>query len=485
LFTGQAATSAVAILFVEPDEFRAPAAAAAVRRHFGPWISDFLRQRWGAVSVAVHGEIIDASRLPALVAEPQRGLATYRRLGDDAELVTLDAAPAGIGTGTALLDALTRRLRAEGCARLWLTMTNGNLSALQFYLRRGFRLAAVRPGAADAARRLKPSIPTVGEAGIAIHDEFDLCRVLSPASENVPAQPPWSKSPPDPVSAARWIYAEELRFTAPIRSAAVVGAFAAVPRERFLGPGPWRILSPMSAGEYWTTEDHPRHVYHDVLVALDEARRLNNGQPSLWAYLYDRLDLAPGDHVVHVGAGTGYYSAILAEIVGPGGLVTVIEIDPGLAAKARENLPARWPQAIVVAGDGFNFRPDRPADAIIVNAGVTHFSPAWLDGLAAENGRLLVPLTNGQRWGGFLLITRHGGATQHYTARFIHHVGIIPCVGGRHPEAEARLNAALAKAPLTAVQSLRRLPEEPDASCWLEGDGWWLSTAPVPGAGGA
>jgi GNAT superfamily N-acetyltransferase len=192
-FIGQPATPAVMILFVEPDEVDASAAEAAVRYRYGPWISDFLRQRWGSVSIAVHGEIIDASRLPALVAEPQRGLATYRRLGDDAELVTLDAAPAGIGTGTALLDALTRRLCAEGCARLWLSMTNGNLSALQFYLRRGFRLAAVRPGAADAARRLKPSIPTVGEAGIAVRDEFDLYRALSPAAENVSAQPPWSR----------------------------------------------------------------------------------------------------------------------------------------------------------------------------------------------------------------------------------------------------------------------------------------------------
>jgi protein-L-isoaspartate(D-aspartate) O-methyltransferase len=443
------------------------------------WISEFLRQRWGAVSVVVHGEVIDASRLPALIADPRRGLATYRRLGDDAELVTLDAVPAGIATGTVLLDALTTRLRAEGCARLWLTTTNGHLSALQFYLCRGFRVAAVRPGAVNAARKLKPSIPTVGEAGIPVHDELDLCCVLDPAAQDEPALPPWDR--PDAVLTARQAYAEELRFTAPIRSSAVIRAFAAVPRERFLGPGPWRIVSPASLGDYWTTEnDDPRHVYHDVLVALDETRRLNNGQPSLWAHLYDQLDLAPGDHVVQVGAGTGYYSAILAEIVGPEGLVTAIEIDPDLSARARENLGSGWPQARVVAADGFAFRPDRLANAIIGNAGVTHFSLAWLDSLAAENGRLLVPLTNAQRWGGFLLVTRHGGAVRHYPARFVHHVGIISCIGGRTPEAEASLAEALAKAPLSAVRSLRRPPEEPDESCWLAGDGWWLSTAPVP-----
>src|SRR5262244_2162180 len=93
------------------------------------WIAEFLREHWGAATVVVHGEVIDAAQLPALIAEPRRGLATYRRLGGDAELVTLDAVPPGGGTGTALLEALTRKLGAEGCARLWLTMTNGNLSA--------------------------------------------------------------------------------------------------------------------------------------------------------------------------------------------------------------------------------------------------------------------------------------------------------------------------------------------------------------------
>ena len=448
------------------------------------WIGDFLRKRWGATTVAVHDEVIDAVQLPALVAEPRRGLATYRQLGGDAELVTLDAVPPDSGTGTALVEALTRKLRAEGCARLWLTMTNANLSALQFYLRRGFRLSRVWPGAVDAARRLKPSIPLVGQHGIPAHDELDLCRVLDPGAQDVPAPSPWREPRPDPIAVARRGYAEELRFTAPIRNAAVVKAFATVPREHFLGPGPWRILSPMSVAKYWTTDNaDPRHLYHDVLVAIDEKRRLNNGQPSLWAHLYDQLGLRQGLHVVHVGAGTGYYSAILAEIVGPGGEITAVEIDPSLAARARENLASAWPQARVIAADGFGFRPEQPADAVIVNAGVTHLSRAWLDVLAAEDGRLLVPLTNAENWGGFLLITRHAGETRHYPARFVHHVGIIPCIGGRDPEAEGHLKEVLAKAPLTAVQSLRRAPEEPDASCWLAGDGWWLSTASVPESG--
>jgi acetyltransferase (GNAT) family protein len=105
--------------------------------------------------------------------------------------------PPGCGTGTALLEALARRLGAEGCRRLWLTTTNGNLSALRFYLRRGFRLSQVRSGAVDQARRLKPSIPVVGEHGIALHDELDLCRALDPDTPDATAVPPWSRAHSD------------------------------------------------------------------------------------------------------------------------------------------------------------------------------------------------------------------------------------------------------------------------------------------------
>jgi protein-L-isoaspartate(D-aspartate) O-methyltransferase len=276
--------------------------------------------------------------------------------------------------------------------------------------------------------------------------------------------------------ARRW-FAEELRHTAHVRSPAVVEAFATVPREHFAGPGPWRVLSPLGGPDYWTTDDaDPRRLCHDVLVAIDETRRLNNGQPSLWAALFDRLGLATGERVIHVGAGLGYYSAILAEIVGPSGEVTAIEIDTGLAERARANLARAWPQTRLIAGNGFTFRADEPVDAIVVNAGVTHLAPPWLDSLKADGGRLLVPLTNANRLGAFLTVTRRGGR---YPVRFASRVGIIACTGGRDAEAEARLAAAVARADYAAVKSLRRPPEEPDDTCWLAGDGWWLSTAPA------
>jgi protein-L-isoaspartate(D-aspartate) O-methyltransferase len=118
------------------------------------------------------------------------------------------------------------------------------------------------------------------------------------------------------VNAVRRNYAEELKYVSHIRSDAIVRAFAKVPREKFLGTGPWRI----TGWEDWTTaDDDPKHIYHNILVSVDPGRGLNNGQPSLLAFLIDALELKAGEHVAHIGCGTGYYSAILAEVVGKKG----------------------------------------------------------------------------------------------------------------------------------------------------------------------
>lgn len=121
-----------------------------------------------------------------------------------------------------------------------------------------------------------------------------------------------------------------------MRSARVQAAFATVPRKRFVGDGPWRVKNLWNMADYWTTEDaDPRNVYHDILIALDEKLGLNNGQPSLWAFLFDRLGVAAGDQVLHLGSGTGYHTAILAELVGAKASVTAIDIEPSIAERAR------------------------------------------------------------------------------------------------------------------------------------------------------
>jgi len=140
----------------------------------------------------------------------------------------------------------------------------------------------------------------------------------------------------------RRFYAEEIRFAANIQSQALIDAFAAVRRENFLGPGPWKIPIPGSlTGEYWTTEDdNPRHVYHNVLIAIDSQRHLNNGQPASLAVWLDALQLKSGGRVCHIGCGTGYYTAIPAHVVGETGSVLAVEVDPGLAETSLRNLSA-------------------------------------------------------------------------------------------------------------------------------------------------
>ena len=59
-----------------------------------------------------------------------------------------------------------------------LTTTNDNVDALRFYQRHGFRLVELRPGAVDAARRLKPEIPATGAHGIPLRDELELERMV-------------------------------------------------------------------------------------------------------------------------------------------------------------------------------------------------------------------------------------------------------------------------------------------------------------------
>jgi protein-L-isoaspartate(D-aspartate) O-methyltransferase len=136
------------------------------------------------------------------------------------------------------------------------------------------------------------------------------------------------KTTPSELDLLRQFYAEELRAVANLQSEAVVRAFAKVPREHFLGPGPWQVKSPGFEG-YWTTKDaDPKQVYHNILVAIDPSRLLNNGHPSFLASLIDRLEVKPVDRVIHVGCGTGYYTAIMAEVVGSEGHVAAIESIP-------------------------------------------------------------------------------------------------------------------------------------------------------------
>ncbi|MGH7114850.1 MAG: protein-L-isoaspartate O-methyltransferase family protein, partial [Stellaceae bacterium] len=100
-----------------------------------------------------------------------------------------------------------------------------------------------------------------------------------------------------------------------------------------------------------TPSADPVYLYINSVIGILPERNLNNGEPSLHAALIASAAPREGEHVVHVGAGVGYYTAILAELVGPSGKVTVIELDQTLAIQCRTNLSGNT-NVRVVAGDG-------------------------------------------------------------------------------------------------------------------------------------
>ncbi|MEL7468785.1 MAG: methyltransferase domain-containing protein [Pseudomonadota bacterium] len=236
-------------------------------------------------------------------------------------------------------------------------------------------------------------------------------------------------------------YAEEIRAAAALpegpETERVLNAFASVPRERHVGPGPWLLRSSnFSYGARRTPDADPAHLYHNVLIALDEDRDINIGEPALWARHFVRTQIPRGGSILQVGTGTGYFTAILALLVGPAGRVLATEVDPELAAMAEIAL-AEVPNATVRAGNGAtDVRPDDgPYDLIVAFAGVTHPIAAW-DRVLKPGGRFLMALTGTNWWGAMTLIDRDG---EGFLATTLGRCGIFPCAGARDDDTASAL----------------------------------------------
>ena len=272
-------------------------------------------------------------------------------------------------------------------------------------------------------------------------------------------------------SELRRFFANELRVTYGLTSPRLVDAIAAVPRERFLPPGPWWIRGPYDQRPRQTQSDEPSEICHDVAVAIDLERTLFNGQPSLIATWLQALDIKEGDRVIHIGCGPGYFTAWMAETVGATGHVFAVDVDHDLAERAKGNL-AEYCWVEVQAGDGINNLPS-DADVVLVHAGVTHLVDPWLDALK-DGGRLMAPLTcimpampPGIGKGMTLLVKRNGAE---WSARLAAPVAIFSFVGeARNEEMQAKLGKAMMAGTFTRVARLRRDAHEPTAGCWLHG----------------
>jgi protein-L-isoaspartate(D-aspartate) O-methyltransferase len=247
----------------------------------------------------------------------------------------------------------------------------------------------------------------------------------------------------------------------------IAAALATIPREKFVGPAPWMIVS--RENYLQTVSYDPATLYQDIVVPLGAGWGLNNGQPSLHARCLAALAPRKGEHVVHVGAGTGYYTTMLAMLVGEAGRVDAYEIEPELAERARVNL-REFAQVAVHCRSGAE-GPLPNCDVLYVNASATEPLAVWLDALQPE-GRLLFPLAPKGGFGVMLLVTRQASGA--YAARFLLPVEFVPCAGAQDRQAGRALAAAFRRGNWGEVRWLHR-NDQPDESCWCAGRGWWLA----------
>ena len=238
-------------------------------------------------------------------------------------------------------------------------------------------------------------------------------------------------------------FADQVRVLAGLQnkpeSDSVIAAFASVPREDYAGKGPWRIMSPLQTGIYQTTCDaNPKHLYHSVLISLDQALGINIGEPSLWARLLTHLQIKRGSNVLQIGAGSGYYSAILANLVGAQGKVTAFEVNDwivNIGSKATgkiANLEVRVGDA---TQDLRNL--NRKFDFVVAFAGVTHPVRSWLDVLA-DNGVLLLPVTGSNGWGAMCVFRKI--APYNFAGETLGSCGFYHCQGARNTYLESQLD---------------------------------------------
>jgi len=170
-----------------------------------------------------------------------------------------------------------------------------------------------------------------------------------------------------------------LREEGVIVSDAVAAAFSAVPRHLF---APGETLEAAYAPHGTVV---PRRDADGLLLSVISA-------PNIQAMMLEPAGIEPGMRVLEVGSG-GYNAALIAELAGPDGQVTTVDIDAEVTDRARACLDAAgYGRLQVMHADAEDGVPDgAPYDRIIVTAGSWDVPPAWLSQLAPD-GRLMVPL---------------------------------------------------------------------------------------------
>ena len=142
-----------------------------------PRVRQFWDDHWDAEFVVAHGTVFQPENVSGFLALDDNdwiGLITYTFLDTDCEIVSVDSLRENEGIGTALIEKVVEEAKANQCRRVHVSTTNANLRALGFYQKRGFQLCELRVNAIEEARKLKPSIPLIGENDIPLRDEIEL-----------------------------------------------------------------------------------------------------------------------------------------------------------------------------------------------------------------------------------------------------------------------------------------------------------------------
>lgn len=247
--------------------------------------------------------------------------------------------------------------------------------------------------------------------------------------------------------------------------------FELVPREAFMPPGPWHMMVNQRYLE--TPSADPAYLYQNALFALKAEKRINNGEPFLHAAWIGAAAPQGGESICHIGAGSGYYTALLSMLTLPGGSVTAFEIDRDLFELARMNL-APFESVDVVHADATRRRLPS-SDLVYVNAAVVAPPVSWLEALK-PNGRIIFPWHLGKS-GSLAVIVRR--ETIAFSVRPLMPSWFIPCVGASD-DVESRKVPSLQEA--YAAKSLwLATTREPDQTAVAIYRDIWVSNAPISG----
>jgi protein-L-isoaspartate(D-aspartate) O-methyltransferase len=231
-------------------------------------------------------------------------------------------------------------------------------------------------------------------------------------------------------------YVQQLKTDGAIRSPAVERAFRKVERHRLLQtfyqpPGP-QGGPPIHHDPEHPIAEHLEVIYSNTALGtrfVDGMPASSTSQPSLVADMLELLDLAPGNSVLEIGAGTGYNAALLAELVGDQRLVVTVDVLDDVVEQTRRLLAkAGYPGITVLLRDGFEGAPEKaPFDRVVATVGCSDLSPRWVEQLA-EGGMLLVPLEHAGGHPLYLLRKQHG----RLTGRVACWTGFMPIRGPLH-----------------------------------------------------